>query len=359
MRVGFDAKRYFHNKTGLGNYSRSVVHALAANFPEDEFWLFDKTGGQLADEYHNLKIWKPDVKKVLWRLTGQAGDAFKNKIQIYHGLSNEIPLGLRRYNIASVVTIHDVIFRRFPDYYPLTDRLIYHQKTKYAVKNADLIIATSKNTADDLKEFYNIDSERIRVVYQPVQRHWYGQSEGGRPFSSDYLLYVSSFTGRKNHSTLIEAFSMIRKQTDALLVLAGSSGETLDACKKFIQYEKLENRIMIFEDCSAGKLNELMHYASGFVYPSFYEGFGIPLAEAAVKGLPMAVSDIPVFRELAAGAAMYFNPNRADEIADKMLALLRKDRLTDLDSGRDQLLKKIDPVLISSELMKIYREVIS
>lgn len=359
MRIGFDAKRYFHNKTGLGNYSRSLVHTLAENFPEDEFWLFDKTGGKLSEEFNNLKIWKPAMRKAMWRLTGQAKDAFENKIQLYHGLSNEIPLGLRRHKIASVVTIHDVIFRRFPDYYPLTDRMIYHQKTKYAVKNADMVIATSRNTADDLVELYKVNPDRIRVVYQPVQKHWYHRPETGRPIVSDYLLYISSFTGRKNHSTLIEAFSMISKQTDAMLVLAGSSGETLTDCKKFIAHEKLESRILIYENCSPEVLNTLMHHAAGFVYPSYYEGFGIPLAEAAVKGLPMAVSDIPVFRELAADAATYFNPNRATEIADNMLALLRKEYIATMESGRIQLLKKIDPVRISSEMMQLYRSLIS
>jgi len=359
MRIGFDAKRYFHNKTGLGNYSRSIVHALARQYPESEFSLFDNKAGKPQADFANIKVCNAKGKTPLWRMLGMSHDASLNKIQVFHGLSNEIPLGLKKHKIPAVVTIHDVIFKRFPDYYPFIDRAIYHQKTRYAVNHADIIIATSQATADDLMEYYQADEKRIRVVYQPVQESWYQTEAGENPVKGDYFLYVSSFTGRKNHSILIEAFSLIKHQTDAMLVLAGSKGETLEQCKRFVEYEKLKDRVLFFEDCSQTLLSQLMQHAAGFVYPSHFEGFGIPLVEAAVKKLPMAVSDIAVFRELAGDAAIYFNPNKADDIADKMLEILRGENKTVVESGREALLKKIEPAKIAEDLMTVYSGMIN
>ncbi|MCC7297823.1 MAG: glycosyltransferase [Bacteroidia bacterium] len=150
MRIGFDGKRYFNNKTGLGNYSRSLVHLLAENFPNDECVLFTEKPAETEVQLPNLRVFAPEKKGLFWRSFGMAKDAQNMGIDVFHGLSNEIPFGLKKRGIKAVVTIHDVIFKRYPGLYPVFDRLIYHLKTKMALKNADKVLATSKATAHDL-----------------------------------------------------------------------------------------------------------------------------------------------------------------------------------------------------------------
>ncbi|MBL7812485.1 MAG: glycosyltransferase family 4 protein [Bacteroidetes bacterium] len=356
MRIGFDAKRFFHNSTGLGNYSRSMVYALARHFQQDEFWLLNAKPVSFDPEFPNLHLYVPNRPTPLWRSLGIARDIQALQIPVFHGLSNEIPVGLSRKNIRSVVTIHDVIFRRFPDYYPILDRNIYHFKTRYAATRADCIIATSQATAADLQEFYGVSASRIHVVYQPVAETFYTRPVLPQVHPRPFFLYVSSFTGRKNQGALIEAFGRIRKLTDMDLILAGKSGETLETCRNMIRSAGLQDRIHLFTDCETEILQNLVHQCEAFVYPSLYEGFGIPLAEAAAAGKPMAVSNIGVFRELAGPAALYFHPNKMEEIADAMLKLQLTDHTLPMAKARETLLEKLEPGRLAAQLMQLYRQ---
>jgi glycosyltransferase involved in cell wall biosynthesis len=355
MRIGFDAKRYFYNRTGLGNYSRTLVNTLAQTYANDHFVLFTPGNPVFEPATANLHLHTLPKNLPMQRLLGIARHVQQEQIDVFHGLSNEIPLGLKRRGIASVVTIHDVIFRRFPEYYPAVDRFIYHRKTAYAVKHADVVIATSQATANDLQEFYSVPPSKIQVLYQPIDPLWYGY-EKSEPPARPYFLYISSFTQRKNHGTLIQAFSAIHQQTDCDLLLAGAAGPTLEQCKRFVQAEGLTHRVHFETDCEPGRLRVLAQQARTFVYPSLFEGFGIPLAEAAAKGLPLAVSDTAIFRELAGEAALYFNPNRAENMAAVMLDVLRPEYAAQLQRGRETLLAKIKAEVMAEKLMGIYRE---
>ncbi len=356
MNIGFDAKRYFNNRTGLGNYSRSVVDALLKNNPENRYVLF--APGQEGRKIEpGLDVAETRSKGSLWRFMGMRNDLIKQGIQVYHGLSNEIPVGLAGSGIKTVVTIHDLIFKRFPGYYRFADRWIYNVKTSYAVRYADIIVAASQTTANDLHLFCKVDSSRIKVVYQPVAPCWYEKADAP-PVNHPYVLYVSSFTQRKNHGTLIEAFAKIQKQTDLHLVLAGADGETLEKCRSFVQSEKLADRVHFFVDCGFSTLHSLVYGASLVVNCSFFEGFGIPLAEAAVCGKPMAVSGIPVFKEIAGKAARYFKPNNADELAAVMMESLAPEYQAEMASGRAEILKKIDAADIANKLNMIYQSLL-
>ena len=355
MKIGFDAKRYFFNKTGLGNYSRAIVHALASCYPDDEFILFSKKTGNQVCELTNLHSIVPVKPTFLWRTYGIVQELKSQKVDVFHGLSNEIPVGLGNSGIKGVVTIHDVIFKRYPHYYPIVDRTVYQVKTAHALKNADVIVATSMATAQDIVKFFRSDEMKIKVVYQPVSDIWYTPAVQNKEIDKPYWVYVSSFNQRKNHLTLIEAFSRIHKQTEHNLVLLGASGDTSELVKGRIKSLGLINRVFIKEDIGQEQLIQWVKQASGFVYPSFFEGFGIPLAEAIVSGLPVAASDIPVFRELAGDAALYFHPNKSDEIADALLQLDSAMVKSQLEKGRDEVLKKINPLHIASQLMELYR----
>ncbi len=357
MKIGFDAKRYFHNNTGLGNYSRVLVNELCKHFPEHDYFLFDKRPNLYAHP-ENAQIIRPSGTGFLWRESGIIKDIAANDLEVFHGLSNELPFGKFPSSTKKIVTIHDVIFKPFPEHYKWMDRTIYDIKTKHAIEIADTIIATSIATSDDLIKYYKADKKRIEVVYQSCGKlHQLRYSNEAietfrkeKGLNEPYLLYVSSFQFRKNHSALIKAFADL-KQNKTKLVLAGRKGETYDACVALIKSLGIEKLVNLVDDISAEELPLLYRGAKAFVYPSLVEGFGIPLIEAAFAGLPMAVNNIAVFKEIAPDGTLYFDTKNEANMVDALQQLLEKgDNMLNYDTH----LKRFDEGKISTHLIKIY-----
>jgi len=170
MHVGFDAKRAFHNQTGLGNYSRDVLRLLVRHRPGHRYTAYTPPAEGL-ELGPGITVRGPDrplgrLAPSLWRVAGLAAQARREGVDLFHGLSNELPLGIERTGLRSVVTIHDLIFERFPELYPPVDRRIYRWKFRSATRRADRIIAISRQTRDDLVDLFGVDPARIRVVYQ-------------------------------------------------------------------------------------------------------------------------------------------------------------------------------------------------
>ncbi len=167
MKIGFDAKRAFSNLTGLGNYSRSVINSISSIIPTSEIYLFNPNKKNIIfhPSQKNIKIVQPNkfINRKYWRLKGLNKEINSLNIDIYHGLSNELPIGLKT---KSIVTIHDLLFLKYPNFYNFIDRKIYAFKSKMACNKADKIIATSLQTKKDIVKYFNIDSEKITVIYQ-------------------------------------------------------------------------------------------------------------------------------------------------------------------------------------------------
>ncbi len=356
MNIGFDAKRYFHNRTGLGNYSRDLVDTLCHQFPENRYFLFDKNPSTLDLPANTIAV-VPLGNKFLWREFGMRQDVKRFKLDVFHGLSNELAWGKWPASVRRVVTIHDVIFKLFPEHYEGIDRMIYDKKTGHAVKTADVIVATSHATAKDLVKYYHVDEKKLRVVYQTCGAvHWKNYTEqeitdfrNRRQLFQPFILYVSSFETRKNHLVLLKAFKSLDDKK-ARLVLAGRQKETFKDCARFIRENGLENQVLILNDISNAELPLLYRSAQSFVYPSMVEGFGIPLIEAACAGLPVAVNDIEVFREIAPGGTSFFDLNRIETLVLAMKELILKTRQDYTDH-----LKTFTPDFAAGKMMKIYK----
>ena len=176
MKVGFDAKRLFHNFTGLGNYSRSLLSNLSQYANED--WELHLYAPKLSSharvqEFLQEPYHQHSGKGWLWRSKGISKDLQKDDIDIYHGLSHEIPIGVGEKGIKSVVSMHDLIFLHHPHLYPFIDRNIYNWKFKYAAKHADKILAISESTKADLIRFYQTPEKKIEVLYQACDEQFY------------------------------------------------------------------------------------------------------------------------------------------------------------------------------------------
>ena len=355
MKIGFDAKRLLFNSTGLGNYSRRWVEALIPH-KSIELELYAPRDG----EFMSLPVKFPDntnsrFPAALWRVYGMGKAAEANGCDCFHGLSNEIPFD--KPKIPMVCTIHDVIFKEFPHFYGVVDRQIYEWKTRNACNRAAAIIVTSQTTKEQLLRFYSVQESRIHVIYQSIEPR-FALTAWHADLQKPYLLYYSSFNPRKNQIKLIQSFEKIAKQVDFDLVIAGQ-GRGLQEIQQEVHRLKLVDRIKIIVSPSNDELLNLLSKSSGFIYPSLQEGFGIPLVEAAHLGVPMAVSDIPIFRELSGNvAAAYFDPNKLEEMAAAMITLFKvsQDQSFSKDRYRE-IIDKTESKHMVEAALRVYHSV--
>lgn len=360
MRIGFDAKRAFNNHTGLGNYSRFVIEALLKYAPQFEYLAYtpkpprDNNGLKLSPKLPNTFIGGG-----LWRSWLINNDLKKDNVDIFHGLSNEIPFRIRKSGVKSVVTIHDLIFVRYPELYPAIDRFFYQQKFRYACENADAVVAVSQQTKDDIIEFYKIPPERIRVIYQDCQSSFYQKVDSQSnltiksKYSLDkpYIICVSSFSERKNQKRLVEAFQQLGLKDYELVLIGGKSKYAEE-----ITQNSPKNTKILFGVPSAD-LPALYQGASLCVYPSFFEGFGIPIVEAIHSGIPLVAATGSCLEEAGGEGALYANPLDVNDLSDKMRQVLTNDSLrNDLILKGKVHIKQFSAENIAGQLVQLYKE---
>ena len=182
MRIGFDAKRAFYNQTGLGNYSRDAIRILSQYHPDNDYFLYTPKLLQnnrlsFIQDRDNCHTRIPfsfigNLFKKYWRSKNIVKDLIQDEIDIYHGLSHELPLGIEKTKIKSVVSIHDLIFIRYPHLFSTIDCKIYHKKFLSACKRADKIIAISKQTKIDIIEFFNISEKFCHSYHSKITPKW-------------------------------------------------------------------------------------------------------------------------------------------------------------------------------------------
>ncbi|QRR01955.1 glycosyltransferase family 4 protein [Dyadobacter sandarakinus] len=368
MRIGFDAKRAFANKTGLGNYSRFVLESLLAYEPGDEylaytpkdrnglFQTFPKENIQLPDRFLDKKL------SAFWRYSSVLHQLKKDRIGIFHGLSNELPQGLEQAGIASVVTIHDLIFERLPHLFNPADRLIYRHKFKSACRRADAVIAVSDQTRRDLIELYRVPDTKIKVIYQdcnPVFRHAVPLAERKQIVQSyglekPYILSVGTLEERKNQLRLAEAFARLpRKDFD--LVLVGKPTAYAEAIRDFIRKNNLENSVRLLTDVPTAHLPALYQQAEVFAYISVYEGFGIPVVEALHSGTPVLAAKGSCLEEAGGPGGLYADPVDLDDITGKLRQLIEHETLrAQLAVAGQEHVRQFDGQQIAGQLAALY-----
>ncbi len=372
FRIGYDAKRLFNNFTGLGIYSRTLLRNLAQTAPEHEYWLYTPKIRQHAETSPFLNNPSFQVRTprsgfpVLWRSAGIKKDLNRDGIQLFHGLSHEIPLGLHRTRIRSVVTIHDLIFRHYPEQYALPDRLIYDWKFKYACQHADRVVAISESTKKDIVEFYGISPERIEVIYQSCDAR-FAQALSAEEITlvarkyglpENYLLYVGSIIERKNLLRIVQALELLPADLSLPLVVVGKGGAYEKKVRQYLAGRALESRVHfispVFEELPA-----LYRGASVFLYPSMCEGFGIPVIEALNCAVPVITSNVSSLPEAGGPGAWLVNPQSAEAIAAGIQSLLTdtSDRNARIQTGLDYVQRFKDGA-ITPQMLALYAKLL-
>ena len=371
MRIGFDAKRAFSNNTGLGNYSRDTIQILSSYIPNNKYFLYTPTNNKnnrasLICERDNTTICTPQslldrTFKKYWRSKSVVKDLISNKVKIFHGLSNELPLGIERTSIKTVVTIHDLIFMRYPHFFKDIDRKIYHKKFKSACERADRIIAVSEQTKQDIIDYFFISANKIKVVYQGCNQIFQNKiSEKTRKLTNtkynlpqNYLLYVGTIEKRKNLLTLLEALTELPKQN---LVVIGEGKSYKTKCLKFIAQNKLSNRVLFLSGLALEEMALIYQSAKIMIYPSIFEGFGIPIVEALFSKTPVITSQGSCFHETAGPNSKYINPLSSSNIKEAIIEIQNSTTLQNnmINKGFEYAQKFTDDK-IAKNLMEIYK----
>jgi glycosyltransferase involved in cell wall biosynthesis len=328
MHIGYDAKRAFLNNTGLGNYSRWLIKAMTTYHPQNSYGLYTpkvKENRHLAFlsrlQATQTVIPKSKLLSSWWRTWGIVKDLKKDGIELYHGLSHELPLGIKQSGIRSVLTVHDLIFMRFPQYYGWINCSIYQTKLKYACKAADKIIAISNKTKDDLIELLQVNPDKIEVIYQSCDEAFkYNQSDKQKllvkkkyDLPKRFLLTVGTIEERKNLLLLVK--SLLHTRMSVPLIVVGKPTAYMAKVKEFINTNNLNSRVHFLHEVSFEDLPSVYQLATVFVYPSRYEGFGIPVLEALTSGVPVIAAKGSCLEEAGGPDSLYVNADNEQELA--------------------------------------------
>lgn len=368
MRIGFDAKLAFNNYGGLGNYSRYVISNICRFYPENDCFLYTPgiSDEELFTQPEGSHIKKPGgpfkPSPYYWRSYRLTQKLNNDNIQLYHGLGNQLPYGIHRSTVRPVITIHDLIYLEHPERYKRLDRTIFKSKVKYGVKAAARIIAASKQTKEDIIRLLDVEDERIKVVYQGCHRQFYHRVSPEKisftrqqfALPSSYLLYVGTIEERKNLLKIIEA--LYHGQIDIPLVVVGRKTSYFHQVKLFIESKGIKN-IHFLDQVQVTDLPAIYQASQGFIYPSSYEGFGIPILEALNSGVPVITSGGGCLEETAGKGGILIDPENREEMIGAMKQILDDSALRDrlIREGGAHALKFREEQTIPS-LYKVYLE---
>ena len=372
LTIGYDAKRAVSNGTGLGNYCRTLLNDLGTIDTTDSFRLYvpdlgrDDLRSQL-DMPRNMSFVTPANKLVkplrsLWRIKGIVNDLKRDGVDIYHGLTGELPLGLSEAGIKSVVTIHDLIFMRCPEYYNPVDVAIYKWKFRNTCKQADRIIAISECTRRDIMELGEIDDSRIHVVYQSCDTRFRQQVSPEQKqdvrarysLPKRYVLFVGTIEERKN--ALLAAQALPYLSDEIHLVLVGRQTAYAKTITSFARQSGLANRIHMLSGVPTSDLYAIYQQAECFVYPSRYEGFGIPVIEAIQSRLPVIACTGSCLEEAGGPDNVYVDPDEPQE-----MAMAIKSITDNPDAARQIVTRSLDYIRrfengnVAQEMLNVYR----
>lgn len=381
MKIGFEANCAIYEPAGVGEYTRQLTRALLALDKKNEYFFFAnafrkkeeriKKIKRIIDGYANAKIvqsnWPNEWKE--WLYEKKWGGSFFPKFHdldlIHAPFFTALPL-FKTGKAKKIFTAHDLVFYRFPNHQTLKITNYFQHRSLDAARAADLIIADSISTKNDLIKFQKIPAEKIRVVYlgkdeiyKPLPNL---PKHPNHPNAPGFLLTVGTLEPRKNLINLIRAFELLDEKIQReypLKIVGGKGWQNKDFEEKLKQSPSRKN-IQLLGYVTKEELKKLYNQATLFIYPSLFEGFGLPPLEAMASGCPVLVSAIPSLIEVVASAGEYLDPLDPKDIAKKITLLLNnQDRLA---LRREEGLKqaaKFSWQKCASETLEIYNEILN
>ena len=360
MRIGIDCRTILHPEkgegAGIGHYTYQLVrHLLKIDKKNTYFLFFDRSvQKRRIDKFKQKNVFIRFFPFSQYKQLMPAGlthllvDATLDgeKLDVFHSPTLSLP---RSYQGLSVVTVHDLAFYKFPELTPPQKSHALKTIIPNVLKEAKKVIAVSKSTAKDLQEIFNLDTKKIEVIYHGVDQRFFKKrtlSEIKKirqkyKVNKKYLFFLGTLEAKKNVIRIIEAYERFR---DGLaralpglekkikidqnvfskyqLVLAGARGFDFKKIKKKISNSEHKKDIILPGYVEADDLGLLFSGASLFLFPSLYEGFGLPILEAMAKGIPIISSNISSISETTQGTAILVDPYNVAQIAQAIYTLL-------------------------------------
>ncbi|MEK6618013.1 MAG: glycosyltransferase family 1 protein [Nitrospirota bacterium] len=365
MRVGFDGNPIFGNRGGVGWYTYYLLRALLDLKEDVEFVGYVKPGSLRTGV---LKEWETD-SRLRWVEAGRLTIPWRgtsDRLDLYHGTNFRMQT---RGRCSGVVTIHDLWLDRSPRYSTkLFGQRASFFRTKLTAWRARKVITVSEYSARDIELLYGLPRDRIAVIPN-------GVSEDFRPTrdaaaledlrrrlalpTDRFILFVGGADPRKNHQTLLKAYARRSVPLKAhTLVMVGEPVHRFGDIMETARVCGLENRVVCAGRLSVADMRLLYSHAAVFVFPSVYEGFGMPVLEAMACGAPVITSNTTALPEVAGDAAVLVNPEDAEELANEMIRVLENSALRDtLRAKGFQRVKQFTWERAAHRTMAVYREV--
>lgn len=340
MTIGFDASHIVSDGAGLGSYSRTLINDISACVPQGvNLNLYTPDSGddmlrQQITPRANLRFIYPDncvlrVQRDWWRIKGVVNDLRRDGIRLFHGLTGELPDGIRKAGVKTVVTIHDIIFMRHPEFYSMAERMYLSWRFRHTCREADRIIAISECTKRDITLFGDIEPERIDVIYQSCgTRFKIKESEKKLQevhtrymLPERYVVNVGTIDERKNILLAVKALRMLPAEIS--LVIVGRPTHYAAKVKEFVDNNGLSDRVKLLYDVPYNDLPSIYQMAEASVYPSRYEGFGIPIIEAIQSGLPVVACTGSCLEEAGGNGTIYVDPDDTYAMAESIQSVLK------------------------------------
>lgn len=373
MRVGIDGIPLATPKTGIGHYTSELVRALSGLYPDDDFEIIAPVVLSPAALRPDLRALPANLKIVLpktrlrryWFGIALPMYISRSGIELFHGTNYEVPMCGRR---PSVVTVHDLSLFLFPETHE--ERLVARAKRRYPrmMRRARAIITPTNAVRNELCQEFSISQEKIQVIpeaprrlFQPVD---HGIADGitrRMGIEGKFVLFVGTVEPRKNLVTLIRAFSHVLESTELKpqLVIAGRKGWLSEDLSSLIQQLDLADRITFTGYVSEENLRILYSSCEVCVYPSLYEGFGLPPLEAMACGAPVITSRIRAIEETVGEAAVLVDPNDSHALAGAIAEILTDPNMREKLSAAG--LKRAAQFTweeTARQTMEVYRKVI-
>lgn len=362
MKIGLDAKRAFLNNTGLGNYSRHVIKSLLVHYPQHEYYLFtpkihENEFYNEVKDLRNVKVIQPNSKLFAncWRSYGITKIINKLQLDVYHGLSNELPFNISRSKVKKIVTIHDLIPYKEDAFRNVIDDYFSKRKMRKGCKDADMVTPISKATADDIVSTFGTAPKKIQVVYQPAGSKVPDTLPDVKTkyrLPPQFILQVGTIEYRKNIQIIIRAMIQLRNP-ELHFVIVGRKTRFYKSLASYGSNNGLGHHLHFIDPVSNDELAGLYSACTGVVYPALYEGFGLPIVEAISYGKPVLTTKGGCFEEAGGPGAYYCNTESVEDVAATLTKMLEKDNSQMISAGK-QYITKFTSKAAADALMECY-----
>ncbi len=338
MKIGYDIRPFLSGETGVGVYFKNLLHAMSKINRDDIFYLFsssfkERFPEELLPDFKNRKFKNfripVSLLNFLWfRLSlPPMGIFFGDRLDMTHSPNPlYIPGGKKK-----IITVHDLSFMDSPDLAMPDATRYFSKRIGRSIKKADAIIAVSEFTRSRIKEIFGKNAyEKTSVIYHGSDINEVTEKKPSFEVPKKYFLFTGTIEPRKNLAVLIRGFALVLKELKGIkLILAGKEGSQASEIRRLISVLKLEENITITGYIPREELKYLYVHADSLVFPSHYEGFGLPVLEAAFSGIPSIVSDIEVLREIFKEYPVYFDKDDPESLTKALILISSDNKLRD------------------------------